>query len=109
MFAVAQMNAARSTAELGEQRETADEVQRRSRFLISASAALSESLDYERTLQRVAELAVPDIADWCTVTVVDEAGVARRLAVVHADPAKKELAAEYMSKFPPTEHRSGLL
>ena len=107
MFAVARMSAGRSTAELEERSEPPEEAQRRSRFLISASATLSESLDYERTLQRVAELSVPDIADWCTVTVVDEVGEARRLAVVHADPAKQELAAEYKLKFPPTEHRSG--
>ena len=107
MFAVAPMSAGRSTAELEERSEPPEEAQRRSRFLISASASLSESLDYERTLQQVAELSVPDMADWCTVTVVDEVGVARRLAVVHADPAKQELAAEYKLKFPPTEHRSG--
>jgi signal transduction histidine kinase len=83
-----------------------DEVQRRFRFLSSASAALAESLDYQRTLHRVAELAVPDIADWCTVTVVDAHGAVRRLAVVHADPDKRELADEYQRKFPPTEHRS---
>jgi signal transduction histidine kinase len=82
------------------------EVHRRFRFLSSASAALAESLDYERTLHRVAELAVPDIADWCTVTVVDAHGAVRRLAVVHADPAKRELADEYQRKFPPNEHRS---
>jgi signal transduction histidine kinase len=101
------MGAGRSTAESEERSDLPDEAQRRSRFLISASAALSESLDYERTLQRVAELSVPDMADWCTVTVVDELGEARRLAVVHADPAKRELAAEYKRKFPPTEHRNG--
>ncbi|MES1164337.1 MAG: GAF domain-containing sensor histidine kinase [Verrucomicrobiota bacterium] len=83
-----------------------DDIQRRYRFLSSASAALAESLDYQRTLQRVAELAVPDIADWCTVTVVDAHGALRRLAVVHADPAKRELSEEYQRKFPPTEHRS---
>jgi signal transduction histidine kinase len=109
MFAVARMSAGRSTAELEERSEPADEAQRRSRFLISASASLSESLDYERTLQQVAELSVPDMADWCTVTVIDEVGVARRLGVVHADPAKQELAAEYKMKFPPTEHRNGEL
>ncbi len=86
-----------------------DEVQRRFRFLSSASAALAESLDYQRTLQRVAELAVPDIADWCTVTVIDGQGAVRRLAVVHADPAKRELAEEYQRQFPPDEHRSGQL
>ncbi len=86
-----------------------DDIQRRYRFLSSASAALAESLDYQRTLQRVAELAVPDIADWCTVTVVDAHGAVRRLAVVHADPAKRELTEEYQRKFPPTEHRSNQL
>ena len=84
----------------------AADVHRRFRFLSSASAALAESLDYQRTLQRVAELAVPDIADWCTVTVVDGHGAVRRLAVVHGDPDKRELADEYQRKFPPTEHRS---
>jgi signal transduction histidine kinase len=101
------MSTGRSTAELEAPGAAPEEAQRRSRFLISASATLSESLDYERTLQQVAELSVPDMADWCTVTIVDELGVARRLAVVHADPAKQELAAEYKLKFPPTEHRSG--
>jgi signal transduction histidine kinase len=103
------MSAGSSIAERDEQHDSGDEIQRRSRFLISASAALSESLDYERTLQRVAELAVPDIADWCTVTIVDEVGAARRLAVVHGDPARRELAAEYKRGFPPTEHRIGHL
>ncbi len=87
----------------------AEDVHRRFRFLSSASAALAESLDYQRTLQRVAELAVADIADWCTVTVVDAHGAVRRLAVVHADPTKRELADEYQRKFPPTEHRSDQL
>ncbi len=87
----------------------ADDVQRRYRFLSSASAALAESLDYQRTLQRVAELAVPDIADWCTVTVVDANGALRRVAVVHADPAKRALTEEYQRKFPPNEHRNNQL
>ena len=82
---------------------------RRSRFLVSASTALSESLDYERTLRRVAELAVPDIADWCTVSAIDEQGALQRLAVVHPDPTKLDLVVEYQQKFPPTEHRGGLL
>jgi signal transduction histidine kinase len=103
------MSATSSTVEPGGGSQGPEDVQRRSRFLISASAALSESLDYERTLQKVAELSVPDMADWCTVSVVDPHGEARRLAVVHADPAKRELAAEYKRKFPPTEHRSGHL
>ncbi len=41
------------------------------RFLAEAGAALSESLDYERTLAEVARLAVPFMADWCTVDLVE--------------------------------------
>jgi signal transduction histidine kinase len=80
---------------------------RRSAFLAAASSALAESLDYRITLRRVAELAVPAIADWCTVTVVDEVGALRRVAVVHSDPAREALTREYEAKFPPGAHRGG--
>jgi signal transduction histidine kinase len=86
-------------------RRALEAAQQRSSFLAQASAALSESLDYKKTLRRVAELSVPDIADWCTVTAVDEDGVLRRVAVVHRDPAKADLVAEYERHFPPGDHR----
>lgn len=41
------------------------------RFLAEASTALAGSLDYKLTLARVAELAVPCLADWCAIDVVD--------------------------------------
>ena len=44
------------------------------RFLAEASAALAESLDYRTTLAEVARLAVPFLADWCTVDVVEADG-----------------------------------
>jgi signal transduction histidine kinase len=88
-------------------RRTLEEAQQRSKFLVEAGAALSESLDYQRTLRRVAELAVPRIADWCTVSAVDEHGVLCRVAVVHSDQAKQELVAEYERHFPPSDHRAG--
>lgn len=53
------------------------------RFLAEASAILSSSLDYETTLHSVAQLAVPTLADWCTVNVLEEDGTVSRLAVVH--------------------------
>ena len=37
------------------------------RMLAEAGRALSSSLDYHGTLQRVAELTVPGLADWCAV------------------------------------------
>jgi PAS domain S-box-containing protein len=64
----------------------------RLRFLAQASEMLASSLDYQTTLRNVARLAVPEIADWCSVDLVDEAGVRDQLAVAHRDPAKLELA-----------------
>ncbi|HEX2834831.1 MAG TPA: GAF domain-containing protein [Thermoanaerobaculia bacterium] len=70
-------------------------------FLARASDLLASSLDYETTLTTVAQLAVPDFADWCAIDIVDETGVTRRLAVAHIDPAKIELAQEFHRRYPP--------
>ena len=48
--------------------------ERADRFLSQASKLLAASLDYPTTLRRVAELAVPEIADWCAVDVLDDRG-----------------------------------
>jgi len=60
-------------------------------FLARAGEVLASSLDYEQTLRNVAELAVPDIADWCSVDLVDEQGERRSVAVAHGDPARLAL------------------
>jgi GAF domain-containing protein len=71
-----------------------------SRLLAEASGVLASSLDYEYTLQRVAELAVSVLADWCTVSVPDERGVLRRVAVANADAAKTERMREMVQRWP---------
>jgi PAS domain S-box-containing protein len=73
--------------------------QDRERFLARASEVLASSLDYERTVQAVADLAVPQFADWCIVQVAEE-GLARRIAVAHRDPAKVALAIRLSSEYP---------
>jgi signal transduction histidine kinase len=60
-------------------------------FLDEASVVLGSSLDYEATLTRVARCAVVVLADWCIVDIVQPDGVIRRVAGVHADPAKQPL------------------
>jgi len=40
----------------------------------------------------IARLAVPKLADWCAVDMLEPDGSLRRLAVEHIDPAKVELA-----------------
>jgi PAS domain S-box-containing protein len=71
-------------------------------FLADASTALTESLEYEQTLARVVRLAVPRLADWCALDLVDPAeSIPKRLIVAHVDPAKVELAKEFHAKYPP--------
>ena len=60
----------------------------RDRFMARASETLMSSIDYEETLRNVAWLAVPEIADWCAVELVDDRGTRQRLAVAHRDPSK---------------------
>lgn len=73
----------------------------RQAFLADATAALSESLDYQATLAKVAALAVPTLADWCSVYVLDEgARVPKQLAVAHSDPKMLEFARTFAEKYP---------
>ena len=67
------------------------------RFLAEVGDVLASSLDYETTLASVARLAVPRLADWCAVDVLDGSEL-RRVAVVHADPAKVEFAKQLWAK-----------
>jgi PAS domain S-box-containing protein len=70
------------------------------RFLAEASRELVSSLDYEATLERIASLAVPQLADWCTVDVLEPGGEVRLLAVAHVDPEKVRWAGELRKRFP---------
>lgn len=58
------------------------------RFLAQAGELLASSLEVDRTLQSVAELAVPMLGDWCIVFLREGDRPLRRLHAVHADPAR---------------------
>lgn len=64
------------------------EEERRQRLLVEASAVLGASLDYAATLTSVANLAVPQFADWCMVDMLDPDDQLKRLAIAHTDPSK---------------------
>jgi PAS domain S-box-containing protein len=74
----------------------------RAEFLARAGEILSSSLDYQRTLRNVANLAVPEIADWCAVDLIDEQGNREQVVAAHVDPAKRALA-ERIREFEPQE------
>jgi signal transduction histidine kinase len=73
----------------------------RAAFLAEASALLAGSLDYQATLQSVARLAVPRIADWCAVDLADDETGPARVVVHHVDPDKIELAESARRRWPP--------
>ncbi len=79
----------------------AKEAELRQRFLAQAGETLASSLDYEETLQRVAALTVPALADWCAVDVVDAATRLKQVAVAHVDPDKVAFARDFRRRYPP--------
>jgi signal transduction histidine kinase/PAS domain-containing protein len=79
------------------ERRQAEEAQR---YLSEASALLGKSLDYEETLTSLANLVIPDLADWSRVDMVDGNGSPRVLAVAHTDPEKVRWARDLAEKYP---------
>ncbi|MEH2314140.1 MAG: PAS domain S-box protein [Nostoc sp.] len=72
------------------------------RYIGEISSVLSTSLDYEQTLQQIAKISVPHLADWCSVDILNEDGSIRRLPIAYADPSKSELAhklQEYVTNY----------
>lgn len=85
-------------------RSTNDALSRReqgAQLLNDASKALASTLDYEKTLQAVAHLAVGYLADWCGVDLADENGGVRQVVVAHKDESKVRWAKELNKRFPP--------
>jgi DNA-binding NtrC family response regulator len=81
----------RALREAAAQRER-DRATRAAHFLARASAVLGESLDYRETLARVAELVVPEVADWCLIDIADADGQLQPVALVNLDPEKVQAA-----------------
>jgi PAS domain S-box-containing protein len=80
------------------------QVEEGQRFLAEASSVLGSSLDYEPTLQSVAHMVVPFLADWCIIDLVADDGSLQQVAIAHVDPAKMELARTLRATYPPDPH-----
>ncbi|HET7556181.1 MAG TPA: GAF domain-containing protein, partial [Gaiellaceae bacterium] len=76
-------------------------MRKRMTFLAEASELLASSLDYNRTLRRLAQLCVPHLADWCAIDILGADGQIERLAVAHQDPEKVRWAYELQERYPP--------
>ena len=73
----------------------------RHHFLSLAGEVLGSSLDYETTLASVARLAVPTLADWCLVDLVQRDGSFELVALAHTDPERVGWARALRRRYPP--------
>lgn len=74
------------------------------RFLAEAGALLAASLDHRQTLPALARLAVPHMADWCSIQLLDSKGDLERVAVAHTDPYRIDLVREIEQQYPAGEN-----
>lgn len=59
------------------------------------------SQDFESALRAVAPLSLPHFGAWSIVDVIEPPGTMRRLAIIHPDPDKQEVARGLPSGWPP--------
>jgi PAS domain S-box-containing protein len=95
------IGASKIARDIRERKRAEAQAQRASRqtaFLARIAAVLGTSLDYEHALKAVANLAVPEIADWCAIDI-EESGEIRRVAVAHIDPSKIGLTRMFPERY----------
>lgn len=74
---------------------------RRSSFLLRAATVLAAATDFRDTLERLAEVAVPALADICLIDILTDAGPVRMVGR-HGDPALQPLVDEVVRDYSPT-------
>jgi serine phosphatase RsbU (regulator of sigma subunit) len=89
-----------------EARAAAEHERDRSAFLAEAGLVLDAPMLVEDRLRRLADLVVPDVADWCAVTLVRDDRV-EQVAVAHRDPEKVAFARQVQERYPPDPDAPG--
>ncbi|ABS27202.1 ATP-binding protein [Anaeromyxobacter sp. Fw109-5] len=69
-------------------------------LLARVSDELAARPELTAQLDRAAELAVPDFADWSAIVLLEPGGKLRRIAVHTADPERRALAREVLERYP---------
>ena len=93
-----------ASAEAAEREQLLQELleeRRRNEFLNLATQVLSEVFDYRDMVKRLAQVAVPVLADLCLIDIAGEDGQIGRMAAWHADPAKRALTELLLTAYPP--------
>jgi PAS domain S-box-containing protein len=79
-------------------------------YLADMTSALATSLDYRATLAGIARLAVPRLADWCRIDLVEEGtSVPNEIAMVHAEARKVDVVRDWIRGHPAdADHALGI-
>jgi PAS domain S-box-containing protein len=72
------------------------EANQRLQLLAEAGRILSGTLDIDQQVAELAELVVPDLADWCWLVVTDEQGRLHDIACAHRDPSRRAEVESYV-------------
>ena len=80
-------------------RAEAENSQKRASLLAEASRVLSASFDYQTTLAALVRLAVPALADYCALDIVEADDNFERIGEAHVDPTKSKLLSQ-VARFP---------
>ncbi len=69
------------------------------RILGRTGELLAHGIEYRKTLEDVAELLVPEFADWCAVNTLDRDGTIALVASSHREPARLEVLRELRQRY----------
>jgi signal transduction histidine kinase/DNA-binding response OmpR family regulator len=81
----------RFAIERAKQREALRDGEERFRFLAEAGAILSSSLDYQSTLEHLAQLALPRMGQWCEVHLVQSDGELKQVAAASIEVGRTSM------------------
>ena len=82
-------------------RSQAEAAEQEAAFMAEASAVLASSLEYEKTVESLANLAVPYLGDWCVIYMLkDDRLSVEHIAVAHRDPGKRDWIQNFIKEHP---------
>ncbi len=80
--------------------------ERDQKFLAALSDTLAKGVTHEEVLNKIAEMAVQHLSDWCLVHLVEDDGEVRQVAIAHKDPQKLSLITDHQMNCPPDKTAS---
>jgi PAS domain S-box-containing protein len=84
------------------------QLQEANQLLAKAGALLSDAVDYEAPLTTLAQLAVPQIADWCAVHLVKTDGSIEQVAMEPAEMLNLQAAHDWLENHLPVDESDGI-